>query len=904
MNKLRNAPSKIELGLFLLLFAGITCYAQKLPTKPNLVDSKKQRQGEWCIWMTGLWKPTKQSDSVAFYRLITYKDDKPVGVVRDFYLDGKIQSESSLLQDRPEDIFDGVCTWYYNTGEVRIRETYHKGESLNDAKVFFKSGKPAEENWIEHYKQAIKLNDEKKYSEGAKEFEIAIENVEAFIGRESEDYASVADWLGIEYSLAGIHDKATFYDEEFVSVRKLIHPQPDTLLLVKLSDLGSAYKLKKDWVKSEKYLREFIGLNSRYFKGNHPNFPDVIQTLGTVCENRRKYDDALFYLTEAEKIFKSNPEKYEYSFISNLVSLAGLYLSMGEMAKGERFLSEKIKYLKSKYGTESEYYENALGLLGRLHVGAGQYKLAKQEWTEQLNIIRKNSGEKSSTFAAVLGSLAELYVILGDVAKADKYIQQARKIYDGTQSDNEIYLQFLIKLSTIYQLMGNKNAWLETLKKYSELTIQTFGKNSVPHAQALSLQAWYLFTEKKWDAAIQLASESLLIFKKNSAVGLNEQEKTTLAELYQLLSTAYLMQYFSNYDPNKLSLAQNNAEESIHVFETLPNHESLGSMNDSYVTLALIYDSKQETTKADKYYNLALSNTKKQFGENNFQLIDLLFLIAKKSEIRKDLKSSFVYYKKAIDQHHTYIQHIFPYLSEDERERLYEKNKLVLQSFYGFAAQNHDKVPGLSELWYDLVMQQKGIILQSFAPVRDAVFASGNNSAVAIFNQWQSAKNEYARLVQNPESDQNKVILLSEQLNDLEKKLGEFSIGSKHKEKAGWHDLQKSLQPEEAAIEIVYAVENTNDGYDSSYYALIVKQNISKPIIIKLQHAKNLEGRAFKFYGNNIKLQQEDIASYTIFWKPMESSLQGVRKIWLSSDGVYHQINPSTLFNTTTKKYL
>lgn len=893
--------------LLLLILQYLAAPAQILPTRPNKTDHQQKKQGEWCLWMDGLWQPTSDSGRVAYYRMITYKNDQPVGITTDFFRSGQKQFEGLILEDKPEDVLEGVCTWYYHTGEVRVVESFKDGEPVGDSKVLLRSGKPADENWFETYKLGIVLYDQQKYAEAATTFVNVIENLEAFSGRETAEYADMADYIAVASSLSEEYTNAIYYEEEYVAVRKLIHQQPDTLMLSTMATLGLHYKLQNNWPRAKSTFKEFLKLNTQYFKGRHPEYPEVIQTFGTVCEALHEYDAALAYLTEAEKIFDTDPEQYEYPILSNIFSLSGLYFSMGEMAKGEQFLSEKIKFIKKNYGVKSDYYVGALGLLAQLHYRSGQLKLAEQEWSEQLNLIKSVSGEKSEGYASTLGSLAELNVLLGDIPKADQYIQQARKIFESADSEEAFYLPFLEKLTAIYSLMGNQTGLIQTTQKRKNLTIKLFGQSSIEYAQVLLAESQLALFDKKLEECITLAKEGISIYLKYEFKVLDDKQYQTIALLHQTFSTSNLMLYYSKFQSDKLKLAHHHAEKSIDLFESRPFQASNVMMNDSYILMGMIYEAELNQQKADQYFDFVLNKVKKEVGENNFQWIDLLFVIARKSEMREDYKKSFTYYQKAIAQQRQYVQHVFPYLSEKEKEQFNERNKGVLQTFYGFAAQYHDQVPGLAEMWCNLLIEQKGIILQSFAPIRNVIFNSSDKSMQQVFNTWQVAKNDYGKLLQNPEAIKSRVDSLAEQLNDLEKKISSYAINtnSKFKPKStSWKDIQKLLAPDECAIEIVFAVEDRIEGYDSSYYAVIIKPGIEIPIVAKLKTAKEIEGRGIKYYQNAIKQQLDDLISYNTFWKPLEPHLQGIKKVWLSPDGAYHQLNPSTLFNPVTKKYL
>jgi CHAT domain-containing protein len=65
-----------------------------------------------------------------------------------------------------------------------------------------------------------------------------------------------------------------------------------------------------------------------------------------------------------------------------------------------------------------------------------------------------------------------------------------------------------------------------------------------------------------------------------------------------------------------------------------------------------------------------------------------------------------------------------------------------------------------------------------------------------------------------------------------------------------------------------------------------------------------LENRSFKYYSSFIKAQLLDELSYNQYWKPIADRITGAKKIYVSSDGIYNQINLNTLYNPATGKYV
>ncbi|MBS1682729.1 MAG: CHAT domain-containing protein [Bacteroidetes bacterium] len=857
--------------------------------------------------MDALWQPTKDSTKIIYYRAVTYKDNKPLGLVTDYYRDGTKQYEGRLIEDRPEEIMDGEQTWYYPSGEKRVVELYDKGKSLNQ-KILLRSGEPAELNWVtDHYRKGEKLSDEKNYKESEKEFLISLENAEAFYSRESEEYATVADWLGIVCGLQNKYEQTIYFKEEVVAVRKIIHSQPDTLLLNTLSSLGSHYRRIKDWSASKAKLKEFLNYNSSYFNGNHPDLPSVLQDIGTACYYLHDYSSALTYLSDAKIIFDADPIEHEYLRLSNIFNLATLYFDMGELTSGEQLLASELPKLKKQYGETSEYYYTALGLLARIHVGEAKYAIAETEWNQVLSVIGSTRGAESEEYAQILASLAELFVAKGDIPKADEYINKAKKIYETKVHTDPAYLEFLSKLSLIYTSLGNYEKLQATAQQRKEIAANLFGSKSLEYARTLLLLTDVSFARKDWETCLSYIKEAVGIYSTHDFNSLSDLEKRNLSLLKSRLGTIYLMQNLAKPEAAKLTSAGQYTDEAISIFESLRERAFSPDFIDTYLVRATIHELNQEPRQADRDYTYVYNQVKAHWGENHPFLINVLFLIAKKSELREDYATSFANYKKAIVLHQKYIQRVFPYLSEVEKEQFYETTHDVIRSFMGFAAQHSGYVPGLAESWCNLVLDQKGIVLHSLHATREAIYSSTDSQLKNLFVQWQQLKNEYGKMLQEDSYDKNLMEKKKDYLNGLEKqisaKVADAGLSLTFSS-VSWKEVQKSLTANEAAVEIVFTISDKPEGIDTSYYALVIKPSLTKPEIVRLGSARDLEGRSFKFYRNSIKSLQQDLVSYSHYWEPLQKSLQGSSTVYCSADGIFHQINFGTLYNPNTNKFL
>jgi CHAT domain-containing protein len=118
-------------------------------------------------------------------------------------------------------------------------------------------------------------------------------------------------------------------------------------------------------------------------------------------------------------------------------------------------------------------------------------------------------------------------------------------------------------------------------------------------------------------------------------------------------------------------------------------------------------------------------------------------------------------------------------------------------------------------------------------------------------------------------------------------------------EQAKWQQIQQSLKADEAAVEIIRLFDGL------VYGALIVTPETKDQPVLSLimsRKSKHLEKQFYQNYHNSIIYQLEDSLSYKTYWSPVRDSIithmpdkKMPRRIYVSNDGVYNQINLNTL---------
>lgn len=86
------------------------------------------------------WNRCAQKDA-SFYRLVTYgSPNKPIGIIKDYYISGELQSEFYAVyldyNDEGKNFHEGEATWYFNNGQVE-QKRYYINNRINGKNTFY-----------------------------------------------------------------------------------------------------------------------------------------------------------------------------------------------------------------------------------------------------------------------------------------------------------------------------------------------------------------------------------------------------------------------------------------------------------------------------------------------------------------------------------------------------------------------------------------------------------------------------------------------------------------------------------------------------------------------------------------------------------------------------------------------
>jgi hypothetical protein len=220
--------------------------------------------------------------------------------------------------------------------------------------------------------------------------------------------------------------------------------------------------------------------------------------------------------------------------------------------------------------------------------------------------------------------------------------------------------------------------------------------------------------------------------------------------------------------------------------------------------------------------------------------------------------------------------------------------------------------PAISIEAYNNTLATKALLFQASNKMRNRINASNDESLKMLFQSWKDKKEYLNKVYYMSITDIQKqgieVGKLETEVNDIEKELAiksEVFAKAVDKKQYVWTDVQKKLNAGESAIEIIRFRKYDKKWTDSvRYMALIVTPESKYPEMIILENGNEFEGKYAKHYLNCIKGKANDKYSYLQYWSKINENLQGVKKVYLSVDGIYNFISFNTLKNPDTGKFL
>jgi CHAT domain-containing protein len=686
--------------------------------------------------------------------------------------------------------------------------------------------------------------------------ETPFRNIDTELVSTHNTYLEALDFRAEIFTTFEEYKKAVEMLEQSAKVKLLKYGKEDWEVAYYHAKLADAQIQSGDYKNSETNIEYAVEM-LKQLSNKKPmlQYGDALAIQAKLYAGLGLYDEAEQIFTKAIKIYNELSNEYPNIKGRNIEEMASLYVRLGEFAIAEDRLRYIIDIRKNLYGNECRELIKPYIELGNLYLIKGEYQTAEKYAAEALNIAKKQQGEKSPSYADALTLQARIYFAIGSYHKAE----------DNLLKSGEIYKQFF----------GNKNIRLVNILSLLANVTYEINNNDIEESEKLLIQAKTI-VEANFDNKHPMYAEAL----KN------------LAYLY--------------IEDSRIDQAIVNLEAANQIWESKLAKKNLSSA-ELAMLLGDVYLAKKEFKKAQRAYNRAESIYKEILSRKHPDYVKVESKLAQMHYITGDYKKANDKIEDIVLNYIEFIQKYFPSLSENEKAEFWQLIKQDFEFYNSLAVAQAETRPQLIKTMYDFSLLTKGMLLNSSIKIRKQIMNSPDTALKQLYQKWIDKKELLTSvLAMNQEEMINQNInpqIVQTEIEALEKQLSEESdifSGFVASNLISWEDVQKSLKEGEAAVEIIRFNYFGKNGFTDTikYAALIITPETKKrPELVVLENGNTLETKGLKFYRNCMTHHIEDDYSYINFWQPIEKAFdKNVKKVFVSPDGVYNQINIESLF--------
>jgi CHAT domain-containing protein/tetratricopeptide (TPR) repeat protein len=697
---------------------------------------------------------------------------------------------------------------------------------------------------------AILYVENEEYKKAVKAFTIAIENIRQIWGTQLEFLGQ--NYLGLSVCQITLKN----YDEGIIAYK-----HADTIFRsVEIEDidtyLDAIHLIRGDLLIANKYNEAELKIAEREVEiakkryGIYSiHYARVLSDVGNSFLIIGEHDLAYKYLKEAYKFYELRKLELPSEYIEIASDISQYYFQIGDYETSLSYLLKGKELSISVEGEKSIESARIFNQIGKVYFEMGRYALAEENMIKAINTLELTNNTDKKSYVRSIFNLARLYNELGNNKKALNYAWKAERALDKVSEDYIDYDKAKIKegLSILYTKMGWYDKAKQKIIEAIDIQKNLLGDNNFELANIYVNLGQIYFELDNIDSVTWCLNKSIAILEK-----------------------AYTPQQFG--------------------YEKVLNHKKY-----------IYYFSKQYDSvaiMAERSVELVENTVGKKHPDYRAALFQLAEAYAK---INHPKTSEYI--KQTIAEDRRQLRNKLTFLSGDEllefiSEQLYEANRLL--------AYQTSKETILSGDLFNHLLLLKGASLQYSNTILQTVKNSDDTVLLKTYNRLTALKKLLA--IEQAKADSKYNLLdLEVKADELEKKLVKKTSAFRSLDELfsyDWQNLQKQLKPNEVAIEFVRYDEWLVTQEDTIRYGALLLKKQGAPKYIPLFKEEQLKAilakvspkQLFKTRSNELLGEIQATPAnygdtlYQLVWQPLEKYLEGTKTIYLSPDGLLHQI--------------
>ncbi|CAN5371830.1 CHAT domain-containing protein [soil metagenome] len=676
----------------------------------------------------------------------------------------------------------------------------------------------------------------------------------------------------------------------------------DENYLAILNELGVAYSEINDFNESLEYLRKTIKIQSDVLSSNDER---ILKTKCNLATTLLKSGEDI----EAKRLYlnilnQSANAKVGFTYGTAAENLSKLYEAHEQYDSALSILNNAlaINFIDPEFHSRDELILAKGRILRKSH----QYG----EASSALSSLEKGLLEGEPSSITLLNSLkveqSLLNIELRLFVKAEvDLLQLYREIKSTSKPDPNLLAELTGGLGYIYEKLGIYDKALVYYRESLNGCIKSYGYNSISCViMQNNIAGVYLKQGMIREAIIEYEA-----FAKTFK-SVSQEDNNIYLTAINNLATAYRQN-------GQYQLALESLE---HVYAILKKKSQLQDDIAASVmnNMAVNYTLQGNLTKATDYFERVLVIKESLYGTQSPALLDVVGNLAVTYWVLDRRTEALLLFKRSLNLSMKEVKYVFPSLTAQEQVQFYHQQKQNFERFNTLAIQSGNIQPDLLVHMFNNQLLLKSLIFFTNKK-RSSLLESKNNKYLSSLADMVDARRaQLSQFYQMPASQVARLgyspAKLENQIDSIEKIIRHgMHEESQTATTYTWADIQRSLKEDEALVEIVrfrkydsFSNKGSLDfktlsvGFtDSVEYAalLTTKETKEFPEFVLLRNGNQLEKRYAAYYRNTIRFDIIDTISYSQYVKPFFSRISDKKKIYISADGIYHQLNLNAILD-------
>jgi CHAT domain-containing protein/Tfp pilus assembly protein PilF len=618
-------------------------------------------------------------------------------------------------------------------------------------------------------------------------------------------------------------------------------------------------------------------------------------------KDKRDYETALKWAFKAEAATKEEKGEADSTYMVAVRNLSEIYFFLGNLDMNIFYAEKNLAVCRKIFSDTHLDLAKAINDLGLFYKTKGDYSKAEPLYIEALEKYKKIYPGDNSNLAISINNMAVLYFDMGNLAKAEPYYDESLKMRRRIfTTDHKDIAESLGNNATFYDKRGDYEKAEQMFIESMEMKRRLYKSDDLNLAIGLGNLGSFLSDRRKFEKAEDLLVEACDMFRR-----IYKTDNINIAQ--SISGLAFFYERKSEY-----AKAENYFKEALEMRRRLHKADHPGlAMAINY--LATFYNRRNEFAKAEPLFVEALEMYRRIFKTYHPDLAACLNHISTFYMRQGNYLKAEPFILEGLNIYAKILNSYFPSLSEKEKKEFWTTISKNFERFNTFACERQKDNSSILSNMYDYQLYTKAILLNSSTRIKKRIMQSGDSVLKQLYQNWVGIKLSLVKYykMSNIELNRRKINIDSvEQVaNDLEKQItikSEDFKNSYENKKINWKSVQTLLKPDEAAIEIVrfrYWLDGRLTDTINYAFLIISEQTEDNPELVLIENGKELENEFYKDYISKTKSKKTDILSYERYWAKVEDKIKSFKRIYLSADGVYNKINPST-FLIKEGKYL